>query len=143
MPELIRAIAGRLRELVGNRRRAARRKVRLNAVVSLHNAKTANIDGSHKQPSVLEGYTHDVSATGLALILPAVRIGDHHLTHQEHTLQIKLELHAGQTLLVRAVAVRYEPLDSETNEKSYLVGMHILDTGDQKRFDDYLQTLSN
>jgi len=142
MPELIRAIVGRLREFVGNRRRAIRHNVRLNAVVSLHNAKTTNIDGSHKQPSVLEGYTLDLSATGLALVLPAIRIGDHYLTHQEHTLQIKLELHAGQTLLMRAVAVRYEPLDGETNVKSYLIGMHILDTSDQKRYDDYLQTLS-
>ncbi len=143
MPELIRAIAGRLREFVGNRRRALRYKVRLNAVVSLHNAKTTNIDGSHKQPSVLEGYTQDLSATGLALVMPAIRIGDHYLTHQEHTLQIKLELHAGQILLMRAIAVRYEPLDSETNEKSYRIGLHILETSDQKRFDDYLQTLSN
>lgn len=142
MPELIRAIAGRLREFVGNRRRAVRRKVRLNAVVSLHNAKTTNVDGSHKQPSVLEGYTQDLSATGLALVLPAIRIGDHYLTHQEHTLQIKLELHVNQTLLMHAVAVRYEPLDTETNEKSYLIGLRILDTSDHKQFNAYLQTLS-
>jgi hypothetical protein len=143
MPELIRAIAGRLRELVGNRRHAIRHKVRLKAVISLHNAKTPNADGSHKQPPVLEGYTQDLSTTGLALVLPAILIGNHYLTHQEHTLQIELELHANQTLLVRAAAVRYEPLNSETNEKSYLIGMRILDTSDQKRFDDYLQTLSN
>ncbi len=142
MPELIRAIAGRLRKLIGNRRHAVRHKVRLNAAVSLHNAKAANIDGSHKQPSVIEGYTRDLSATGLALILPAIRIGDHYLTHQDHMLEIKLELHANQTLLVRAVAVRYEPLDGAANEKSYLIGMHILETTEQKRFDDYLQTLS-
>ncbi len=141
MPELIRAIAGRLRELVGNRRYPIRHKVRLNAIVSLHDAKITNIDGSHKQPPSLEGYTRDLSATGLALIMPAIRIGDHYLTHQEHMLDIKLELYAGQTLLVRAVAVRYEPLDSGTNEKRYLIGMRILGTSDQKHFDAYLQTL--
>ncbi len=84
MPEIIRAIAGRLRELVRNRRHAIRHKVHLNAVVSLYNAKTTKVDSSHKQPPVLEGYACDLSATGLALVMPAIRIGDHYLTHQEH-----------------------------------------------------------
>jgi len=140
MPELIRAIAGRLRELVGNRRRATRHKVRLNAVVALHNAKTSGMDGNNKKTSVLEGYTRDLSATGLALVLHAIRIGDQYLTHQEHTLEIELELTDGQTILVRAVAVRYEQLDGE-NEKNYLIGTRILKISDQERFDAYLQTL--
>lgn len=140
MPELIRAITGRLRELVGNRRRATRHKVRLKVSVSLQTA-TAGANGSYRKSRALEGYTRDLSVTGVALIMPAIRIGEHYLTDQQHTLEIKLEVAAGQTLLLRAVPTRYEQLESGGDEKGYLIGARILKAGDLEEFNAYLRTL--
>ncbi len=141
MPELMRAIAGRLRSLVGNRRRATRYKVRLNVSVSLHSANLAGANGSYRKSRALEGYTRDLSVTGLALIMPAIRIGEYYLTDQQHTLEIKLEVAAGQTLLLRAVPTRYEQLEGDGGEKGYLIGARLLKAGDLEEFNAYLKTL--
>ncbi|MFN2452641.1 MAG: PilZ domain-containing protein [Pyrinomonadaceae bacterium] len=143
MPEIIRAIAGRLREFVGNRRRAKRYQARLPVAVCLIDAKAVRAnDDERKRSAALEGHTLDISATGLALALPAIRIGEHYLTNQDRHLEINIELAAGQTLSVRARVVRYERLDGEAGEMIYLLGVHLLEVGDQLQFAAYLQTLA-
>ncbi len=140
MPELIRVIVGRFRELVGNRRRAARYKVRVPVSVFLIDAKTTST--SHKLSATLDGYTRDIGATGLALVMPAIRIGEYYLTDQAHELEIRLEPSVGQTLLVRAAAVRYEQLDAEAGERGYLIGVRVIEVDDPQRFAAYLKTLA-
>ncbi|HEX8117165.1 MAG TPA: PilZ domain-containing protein, partial [Pyrinomonadaceae bacterium] len=74
MPELLRTIASRLREFVGNRRRAPRFKVRLAVFVSL-------LDPTPGAPPAggIAGHTRDVSEDGLGIILPAIRLGGRYL----------------------------------------------------------------
>jgi hypothetical protein len=145
MPELIRSIASRLREFVGNRRRAPRYVTHLEAglalSVSLPNApKSTRIDG---HPLRLAGYTRDISATGLALVVPSIRIGDKYVTSENRTLQITLKLPSG-LIEVKATPVRYSPLDNEGADTGYLIGVQITNMSDEDRarFDDYLQTLN-
>ena len=145
MPELIRSIASRLRELVGNRRRAPRfiahLEVGLALSVSLSNAKPRARDDD--QPLKLAGYTRDISATGLALIMPAIRIGGQYITGENRTLEIILKLPSG-TVTVRATPVRYSPLDEEGIDTGYLIGAQIthMSDEDRARFDAYLRTLT-
>jgi hypothetical protein len=80
---------------------------------------------------VLEGYTRDVSATGLALILPAIRIGEHYLIGEGRNLHLMLEFPAGP-IQMDVTPVRYERLDEEM-EKGYLVGVHIAEMSDDDR----------
>ncbi|MGB8508420.1 MAG: PilZ domain-containing protein [Pyrinomonadaceae bacterium] len=138
MPELMREMVNRLREFVGNRRRAPRHLTRLVAAVSLLDS-TAR---SH--PSALEGHTRDLSDGGLALILPAIRIGDRYLTGAGHTLRITLRLPTVSVQLY-GTPVRYERLadDASSSETGYLVGVRIKEMSDKDRalFDEYLQTL--
>src|ERR1044072_969843 len=93
MSELPRRIVSRLRRFVGNRRHSRRVRARLSFTLSLSEPPLTT-NGHRRLPS-LDGYTLDVSATGLALVVPAIRIGEHYLAGDERKLHIQLELPAG------------------------------------------------
>jgi hypothetical protein len=143
MPELIRSIAGRLREYVGNRRvaprYAARLEVDLAINVTLPGAKT---DGP---PLKLSGYTRDVSASGLALVVPSIRVGGQYVTGENRRLRVVLKLPTGPVEAL-ATPVRYSPLDEDSDgvDKGYLVGVQIISMSDEDRarFSAYLGTIS-
>jgi hypothetical protein len=134
MPERLRAIASGLRRLVGERRRHPRVRVRLGASVVLLGAR-----GEAATPP-LEGHTRDVSACGLALILPAVRVGDRYLAGEAQTLGVTLRLPAA-TVKLRATPARYERLDEGDADTGYLIGLRIndMDARDRAAFDEYLK----
>src|SRR5215210_2327097 len=143
MPELIRSIASRLREIVGNRRRAPRYQSRLEAelalIISLPHAKP----GGEKtgRPLKLSGYTRDISATGLALVVPTIRIGGQYITGENRTLEIILKLPTG-AIQVKAAPVRYSPLEENGKETGYLIGVQVISMSpeDGARFNAYLAT---
>jgi PilZ domain len=134
MTERLRAIASRLRRLVGERRRHLRYKVRLAASVVLLGAK------GEAATKPLEGHTRDVSACGLALVLPAVRVGDRYLAGEAQTLGVTLRLPAA-TVRLRGTPSRYERLDDEGAGTAYLIGLRIteMDERDRAAFDEYLK----
>ena len=86
------------------------------------------------------GYTRNFSETGIALVVPGIRNGDHHLAARNRRLLIVLELPTGPIRL-QAAPVRYERLRSGTG---YIVGARIISMtdGDKLRFLKYLQRLS-
>src|SRR5215510_9975453 len=108
MSELPRRIVSRLRRFVGNRRHSKRVRARLSFTLSLSDPRLGT-NGSRRLPS-LDGYTLDVSTTGLALIVPAIRIGEHYLAGDDHRLHVKLQLPSGPFELT-VVTVRYENLE--------------------------------
>ena len=130
MPEFVRSIAARLREYVGNRRRATRYRVRLAVSVSL--VETKKVVNGPRHAASLAGYTRDISTTGLALILPAIRIGDNYLTGENRTLEILIE-HEAEPLVIYATSTRYEKLDEEGAVKGYLIGVKITEMSDDDR----------
>jgi hypothetical protein len=130
--------------MVGNRRRAPRYNTHLEAglalSISLSNAKPRA--GDDEQSLKLSGYTRDISSTGLALIVPAIRIGGQYITGGNRTLEISLKL-PSHTIRIKATPVRYSPLEAEGTDTGYLVGVQITHMSDEDRahFDAYLQTL--
>jgi len=134
MPERLRAIASSLRRLVGERRRHPRVRVRLDASVVLLGARGEGVT------SPLEGYTRDVSACGLAVILPAVRVGERYLAGESQTLAITLRLPA-RAVRLRATPARYQRLE-EGPDTGYLIGLRIaeMDARDRAALDEYLKS---
>lgn len=131
MAELLRAFAARLHRYIGDRRRAPRHRMRLAVTLWLPDG-PLNSNGVRRRSPVLEGFTRDVSATGLALILPTIRIGEHYLTGEGRILRITLEFPTGP-IQIDAVPVRYERLDENEPEKGYLVGVKITEMSDHDR----------
>ena len=134
MSELPRRIVSHLRRFIGNRRRSRRVSVRLSFTLSLSDPRV-NSNGSRPLPK-LNGYTLDVSVTGLALVVPAIRIGEHYLAGSDRKLHIKLELPSGPVEMTVAT-VRYESMDDDTG---YLIGARILEMSDTDKasFDKYV-----
>lgn len=88
----------------------------------------------------LYGYTRDISATGLALILPAIRINNIYLAGEDRTLEILVE-DEGEPIVIYAAPVRYEKLDDEDKDKGYLVGVRVVEMseGDRARYNALLK----
>jgi len=91
----------------------------------------------------LAGYTRDISATGLALIVPAIRIGGNYITGENHTLQIRLKLPGG-VVQIYGKPVRYTPLEEDATDTGYLVGIHIESISEKDRalFNEYIERIS-
>lgn len=140
MSELPRRIVSRLRRYIGNRRRTKRARVRLAFQLSLSDPRTAS-NGARRLPSI-EGHTVDLSTTGVALIVPAIRIGEHYLVGGERSLYLSLELPDGPVELI-VVPVRYESLEEDSDDTGYIIGARIADmtTQDRERFKEYVETL--
>jgi len=130
MPELIRSIAARFREYLGNRRRAPRYRVRLSVSVSpVRAAKPARVQS---EQGTLYGYTRDISITGLALVLPAIRINNIYIAGEDRTLEILVE-HESEPIVMRAMPVRYEKLEDDDADKGYLIGVRITEMTEEDR----------
>ncbi|HKR00269.1 MAG TPA: PilZ domain-containing protein [Pyrinomonadaceae bacterium] len=144
MPELIRSIAGRLRELVGNRRRAPRYVTHLEAGLALSISIPGSNAGGRSDGQLLRvaGYTRDISASGLALIVPTIRIGGQYITGENRSLHITLKLPAG-SITIHATPVRYSPLEGEGTDTGYLIGVQITGMSDEDRalFNEYIEKI--
>lgn len=124
----------RLRRFIGNRRGSRRVHARLSFTLSLSDPRVGS-NGARRLPT-LDGHTLDVSSTGLALIVPAIRIGEHYLAGADRTLHVKLELPSGPVEM-KVATVRYESLEDDTG---YLIGARILELSDTDRvsFEKYV-----
>ena len=134
MSELPRRIVSRLRRFIGNRRGSRRVRARLSFTLSLSDPRVSS-NGARRLPT-LDGHTLDVSTTGLALVVPAIRIGEHYLAGADRKLHVKLELPSGPVEM-KVAAVRYESLEDDTG---YLIGARILELSDTDRvsFETYV-----
>lgn len=137
MSELPRRLVSRLRRFIGNRRHSKRVQTRLSFTLSLSDPRVSS-NGARRLPT-LDGHTLDVSSTGLALVVPAIRIGEHYLAGSERRLHVKLKLPAGPVEMI-VTAVRYESLDEAQEETGYLIGARITEMADSDRasFESYV-----
>ena len=137
MPERLRTIASRLREFVGNRRRAPRRTVRLAVFVSL-------LDASPGAPPAggVAGHTRDASESGIGVVLPVIRLGGRYLVGDGVTLRLTLKL-GEQSARLYGTPVRYERLDDEAQDgqttPGFLLGIRLHEDGDRAMLAEYLK----
>jgi hypothetical protein len=145
MPEFIRSIVNRLREFVGNRRRAPRYQTHLEVELALSvSLPVAKASAQGPEQLRLAGYTRDVSESGLALIVSAIRIGGQYITDSNRTLQLTLKLPTG-LIKIHGTTVRYTPLDEDATDTGYLIGVHIerMTDDDRARFTAYLERMKD
>jgi len=80
---------------------------------------------------MLEGHTHDVSTTGLALVVPSLSLAGRDLSRCGQSFLLELELPAGP-LRFQAAAARHERLEAEGEEK-YILGVRITEISERDR----------
>lgn len=126
MPELIRSAVTRVRVYFKDRRQKPRLRVRLLFTVGIHRPANGNGNGTRKASDYLKGHTRDISASGLALLVPRVHLNGHHLAADGRELEIKLELGRFGPISFRGVPRRYERLEDSELGCSYLIGVRIV-----------------
>jgi hypothetical protein len=141
MAEFTRAIVSRLRQYMGDRRHSRRLNVRLLFRLSL-TSPAKNLNGTRRIRS-LEGHTLDLSEKGLALVVPAITLGEHHLIGENRSLNVELQLPGGPVEM-QVAPVRYESLQEHKTETGYLIGVKIvaMPAEDRARFSEYIASLS-
>ena len=141
MPELMRSMVARMRVYIGNRRRARRYRRSIHFNVSIFDPKLSREQLEHAP--YLEGATSDLSASGLGLTVPAIRINDRYLSTPDQMLHLLLELPSGR-IEMRVAPARYEQVEREGAAAGYLIGVRIADMSDadRARFEDFLRGLS-
>lgn len=129
-----------IRRFVGDRRTEKRRRADLLLTVSVLTKNTST--SVSRQTSALDGLTHDLSATHLALNVPAIRFGDRYLTAPDSRLEIILDLPKGK-IDFQGTAIRYEKVTGNAGAKGYLIAVDIKRMSESNRviYDEYLQTL--
>jgi PilZ domain len=140
MSELARTFVGRLRAFIRDRRTEKRRSARLPFNLSILDL-TVRHNGPRGSQSV-DGHTLDVSSSGLSLIVPVIRLGEHYLVGEGRRLKIKLELPVGP-VEIESSPVRYERLEEGDEESGYLIGVRItrMRENDRARYNEYLKKL--
>jgi hypothetical protein len=90
----------------------------------------------------LIGHTRNISETGLAFIVPSLRIGAQFAHVIGSRLRITLFLPSGH-VEIHAMPVRYEQLPPEASERGYLIGVRITRMADDEwvRVVEYVRSL--
>ncbi|MGB9180746.1 MAG: PilZ domain-containing protein [Pyrinomonadaceae bacterium] len=99
-------------------------------------------DEAAAPPLRFEGYTQDLRASGLSLVVPYLFVDKHDLSNHQCVLRIILHLPSGSVDL-KGRTVRHEKILSQEGEQSFLIGVRITDMTelDCVRFVKYLRTL--
>ncbi len=92
----------------------------------------------------MDGHTLDFSMTGLGVIVPAIRIGEHYLVGDQRRLRLKLDLPVGPVEM-QVKPTRYESLEEDNSERGYVIGVQILAMADDDRttYDKFISRLAN
>jgi hypothetical protein len=125
-------------------RSTAQLDARLLFQLSAHAANDTNNIAIHAPRRTLRlvGRTRNISETGLAFIVPTLRIGDDFARVIGSPLLITLYLPSGH-VQIRATPVRYEQLSTSSSERGYLIGVRINEMADNEwvRMVEYVRTL--
>src|SRR5687768_1200050 len=138
VPELIRSAVSRARMYFKDRRRSPRLNVRLAFSLSvIRQTKLKRVNGNDR---TLKGHTLDISANGLALLLPQIQLDGYHLASEDREMQLVLELSGGVVSMV-VVPNRYEKLERAELGCNYLIGARIIrmDEADRVRYQDFMR----
>ncbi len=88
----------------------------------------------------ISGETKDLSKTGVAFIVPAIRLREYYLVGENRTLNAELDLPEGK-IRMQVVGQRYEQVGKHISEARFLIGASIvrMDADDRDAYEQFLQ----
>ena len=78
------------------------------------------------------GETVDISRTGIAFLVPSIRVKEKYLVGQERDLNVEIDLPTGKVYM-RVIGKRYEKVGIHISTERFFVGAHILSLSGQDR----------
>lgn len=86
------------------------------------------------------GETVDISRTGIAFLVPSIRVKEKYLVGHERPLNVEIDLPNGKVYL-RLMGRRYEKVGVHISTERFLVGAHIvsLSGADKENYETFLR----
>jgi hypothetical protein len=88
----------------------------------------------------ISGQTKDMSKTGIAFIVPAIRLREYYLVGERRTLNAEIDLPSGK-IQMQIVGQRYEQVGKHISEARFLIGATIIriDATQREAYEEFLQ----
>jgi hypothetical protein len=134
MAKLIRKLASELTGFIMSRLTAPRKKLCVPVTIALESDKETNAKTLY-----IKGETKDLSKSGVAVIIPSIRLREKYLVGENRTIYASLDLPNGR-IQIELVGCRYEQLGIHDSVATYLIGARILNISEADRalYDEYL-----
>jgi len=86
------------------------------------------------------GETKDMSKTGIAFVVPVIRLREYYLVGENRTLNAEIDLPSGK-IQMQIVGRRYEQVGKHISEAKFLIGATILRLSEQQReaYEEFLE----
>jgi hypothetical protein len=135
-------LLGRLRGVVGDRRRASRYPVRLFFSVSVLAGDESQQQQEELSPQTLVGRTRNLSESGVGFVVPSLFLGTGCLNDEGSTLRLMLDLPSGK-IEIYVEPVRSQQLGESDEGSGHFVGARITHMSDaaRARYISYLRGL--
>lgn len=130
---MIRKLIARFNKSITERVHSARYDCEMPISISFEpNHKTGKLSSPLENISI-KGVSRDLSASGIAFVVPSIRLKENYLVGENRTLCAELDLPNGRVRMV-VVGQRYEQLaDEHTSTTKYLIGAKIASMSDADR----------
>jgi hypothetical protein len=140
---MIRKLVSRLNRSVTKQIVAQRREFHLPIKISITpDRPTGRLSGAPPEALSIRGETKDLSKTGVAFIVSAIRIREYYLVGENRPLDAEIDLPDGTKIKMRLVGQRYEQINIHDSISEYFIGARITDMAEDDReiFEMFLKT---
>ena len=102
---------------------------------------TARLNGAAAESFAVRGETKDLSKTGIAFIVSAIRIREYYLVGENRTLNAEIELPDGTKIKMNLIGRRYEQINIHDSVSEYFIGASISQMNETEReiYEDFLK----
>jgi hypothetical protein len=136
---MIRKLASKLNKKVMMRLSPSRFNHRVPVTITIEPDRITGSLTTRQSGLSVKGETKDMSESGLAFVVPCIRLREHYLAGEGKLLTAQLDLPNGK-ISVQIVGQRYEQIDIHSSNGSYLIGAKIVHIGAVER-EIYLEFL--
>ena len=135
MAKLVRRITTELTGFVWSRLTAPRKKLCVPVRICLESESKAS-----EKSIYVKGETKDLSKSGIAIVIPSIRVSEKYLVGESRPIFADLDLPNGK-IKIELVGCRYEQLGIHDSVATYLIGAKIvrMSANDLMLYDEYLE----
>lgn len=138
---MIRKLIWNFKKSITERAAPRRYNLQIPIIISFEASKNTGKKNAATTNVSVRGETRDLSSSGVAFIVPSIRLREYYLVGENRTLDIELGLPGGK-IKMQIVGRRYEQLNDEhSSTNSYLIGASIVEIADDQRklYEDFLR----
>ena len=137
---MIRNLVSKFSKIVAERSHSTRRQFELPIKVSFEEVKKPSAAPNTTKGLFLTGETYDLSGSGIAFMVSAIRVKDHYLVGQERPLLAEIDIPGGKVRMT-VIGRRYEKVGQHLSMEKYVIGAEItsMEANDRERYEYFLK----